>query len=124
MKGIRRSRHGLNVLKARVMVRGLSVLDRRTVAAQELLSWRKELLTDLGGADHISAQRQALVELAVRTRLFIDHIDSFLLSQASLINKKKKSIIPVLRERQSLVDCLARLLGQRSSLHHKYRTLI
>ena len=43
-----RSRHGLHALKGRVMVRGLHAVDMRTVGAQSLVAWRKELLRDLG----------------------------------------------------------------------------
>ncbi len=111
-KQVRRSRHGLHALKVAVQVRGLSAIDARSSAAQGLLAWRRELIQDLGGAANLSAQKQALIELAVRSRLYVDHVDAFLLGQSSLLNKKKKSIIPALAQRQSLVDCLARLLQQ------------
>jgi hypothetical protein len=87
-------------------------VDGRTVAYRAVMSWKQELLRDLGGQDHVSSQRLAIIDMAVRTRLFIDHIDSFLLVQRSLINKRRKAIIPLLRERQSLVDSLSRLLAQ------------
>jgi hypothetical protein len=105
------SRHGLTSLKARVMVRGLASIDLRTSAAQALLTWKKQLLIDLGGEENLSAQRQALIDLAVRTRLFVDHLDSYLLAQESLVNKRKKALIPALRERQVLTDSLARILS-------------
>ena len=63
------SRHGLNALKVQVKVRGLQAIDKRTAAAQSLLAWRNELLTDLGGEESVSAQQIALVEMATRTRL-------------------------------------------------------
>src|SRR5580704_17817802 len=75
----KRSRHGLDALKARVKIRGLSAIDRRTSAGKELILWRSELLKDLGGEENISIQRLALVDMAVRTRLFLSHIDAFLL---------------------------------------------
>ncbi len=106
------SRTGLNALKARVKVRGLHAIDMRTSAAQSLVAWRDDLLASLGGEEIVSAQQMALVDMAVRTRLFVDHLDAFLMEQTSLINKKKKSVLPVVRERQQLVDSLARLLGQ------------
>jgi len=106
------SRHGLNALKARVKVRGLAAIDTRTVAARELLDWRQELLADLGGEDAVSAQQKALVDMAVRTRLYINHADAFLLEQHSLVNGKRRSLIPLVKERQALVDSLVRILGQ------------
>ncbi len=66
------SRHGLNVLKARVKVRGLQAIDRRTAAARALLNWRKELVADLGGPEAISAAQSALIEATCRTKLFLD----------------------------------------------------
>ncbi len=108
----RRSRHGLTALKARVVLKGLSAIDARTVAARSLMQWRSELLCDLGGEENLSAQKMALVEAVTRTRLFVDHLDAFLLAQPSLVNRRKKSVLPALRERQALVDLMARLLGQ------------
>ena len=108
----RRSRHGLNAVMARVKVRGLQAIDGRTVAARGLLEWRTGLLEDLGGEAAVSAQQRALLEMAVRSRLYIDHADAFLMEQRSLINGRRRSLIPLVKERQALVDSLARLLGQ------------
>ena len=108
----RRSRHGLNALKARVTVRGLHSVDMRTAAAQGLVAWRNDLVAALGGLENISPQKMALVEMATRTRLYIDHADAWLMSQESLVNKRRKSLLPILKERQSLVDSLSKLLGQ------------
>ena len=106
------SRHGLNALKAQVKVRGLQAIDRRTAAAQALVAWRRELLADLGGEEDVSAQQMALVDMTVRTRLYVDTLDAWLMGQPSLVNHRKKAVLPVLRERQQLVDSLARILGQ------------
>ena len=107
------SRHGLNVLKARVKVRMcLAAIDMRTAAAQALVAWRCELLSDLGGEESVSAQKMALVDMAVRTRLYVDSLDAWIMEQESLVNRKRKSVLPVLRERQQLVDSLGRILGQ------------
>jgi hypothetical protein len=97
---------------ARVRVRGLQAIDGRTVAARGLLEWRTGLLEDLGGEAAVSAQQRALVEMAVRTRLYIDHTDAFLMEQRSLVNARRRSLIPLVKERQALVDSLARILGQ------------
>jgi hypothetical protein len=104
------SRHGLNPLKARVKVRGLTVIDRRTAAAQALLAWRTELLADLGGEVAVSAQQMALVEAAVRTRLYVDSLDAWIMEHGSPVNARRRGVHLVVRERQQLVDSLARLL--------------
>jgi hypothetical protein len=108
--GLDRPRTGLNALKARVRVRGLAAIDRRTAPARALLDWRRDLLADLGGEDAVPAAQLALVEVAVRTRLYIDHVDAFLLERSTLVTRRKK-LIPLVEQRQRLVDSLARLLG-------------
>jgi len=106
------SRTGLSALKAKVKIRGLTAIDQRTVAARGLLDWRGDLIEDLGGPGHVSAAQLALVDVATRTRLYLDHLDAFLMEQNSLINKKRRSVFPVVRERQQLADSLARILAQ------------
>ena len=106
------TRHGLHAIKARVKVAGLAAIDGRTAAAQGLLEWRRDLIADLGGDAAVSAQQRALIEVATRTRLYVDHLDAFLMSQRSLVNLKRKAVLPVLKERQTLADSLARILGQ------------
>jgi hypothetical protein len=114
-RGPARTRTGLRALKSRVTVRGLAAIDRRTTAARTLLDFRRELLDDLGGESSISAARLALVEIAVRTRLYLDHIDAFLMAQSSLIVKRARlrgRLLPLVEQRQRLAESLARLLGQ------------
>jgi len=104
------ARTGLNALKARVKVRGLQAIDKRTSAARALLAWRSELMADLGGEDTISAQQRALVELAVRTRLYVDTLDVWIMAQPSLVNARKRVVHPVVLQRQQLADALARYM--------------
>ena len=106
------SRHGLNVLKAKVKVRGLGAIDRRTAAARALLGWRQELIADLGGPEAVSAQQMAIVELCARARLYVDSLDAWLFEQPTLISKRRKAVLPVLRERTQIADSLAKYLGQ------------
>ena len=106
------SRHGLNALKARIKVRGLTAIDMRTAAAQALIAWRRELVADLGGEEAVSAQQRALIELAARTRLYVDSLDAWIMGQPSLINARKRAVLPVLLQRQQLADALARYMMQ------------
>jgi hypothetical protein len=97
-------------LKTRVKVRGLHAVDRRTAAARALFAWRDELITDLGGKAAVSAQQRALIDLATRTKLYLDTLDAWLMEQPSLVVTKRRAVVPVLRERQQLADALARNL--------------
>ena len=73
-----------------------------------MAKWRADLIADLGG--DITTQQAALVDLAVKSKLLLDSIDAWLLIQPSLVNARKKSPLPVVKERQALADGLARYL--------------
>lgn len=103
------TRHGVCALKARVMVRGLSAIDRRTAAAQHLLAWRRELIEDLGGEPAVSAAQLALVDVATRTRLFVDHCDAALMGRESLVVRGRR-LLSLVEQRQKLADGLRRTL--------------
>ena len=106
------SRHGLNAVKARVALRGMAAIDMRTVAAREMVAFRDELVSALGGDTQLSPQRRKLVDLAARAALYLDHLDAWLAEQHSLINRRSRSVLPVLLQRQTLADHLARLLDK------------
>jgi hypothetical protein len=76
------------------------------------VKWRTDLVADLGGQDNISTQQSALIDLAVKSKLLLDSIDAWLLTQPTLINKRKKALLPVVLQRQTLADGLARYLAQ------------
>ena len=52
-----------------------------------------------------------LVEEAVKTKLILDSVDACLLTQPTLINKRTRSVLPVVRDRQALVSMLRGLLS-------------
>ncbi len=103
-------RHGLTRLEAAVQGLGGRVVDRRTTQGKALTKWRQELISDLGGADAISAQERALVDVAVRTKMLLDSVDASLLTQPSLVNNRTRALLPVVRVRQQLADGLSRQL--------------
>ncbi len=117
------SRHGLSVLKVAVKVRGLHCLDRRTAAARGLMRWREELLADLGGEENVSAQQLAIVEQVTRLRLYCDTLDAYLVEQAGgLVNRRRRTALPVLLQRAQLGDSLLRHL-QALGLERRVRPL-
>jgi hypothetical protein len=108
----KKSRAGMAALRRKIMMHGLSVVDKRTLTARALVEWKTGIVNDLGGPEAISAQQETLVELATRTKLMLEHIDSFILSQESIIDLEKKGLYPVVRERGSLANSLVYLLAQ------------
>jgi hypothetical protein len=104
-------KHGISRLKQAVSTLGSRSIDRRTSVGRALAAWRTELLTDLGGIESVTTQELALVEEAVKTKLILDSVDAWLLTQPSLINKRRRSVLQVVRDRQALVATLRGLLG-------------
>ena len=105
-------KHGLTTLLAATAKLGARAIDGRSSLGYALRKWRRELVNDLGGDDNISTQKSALIDLAVKSKLLIDSVDVWLLAQPSLVNKRKKSLLPVVLQRQTLADGFARYLSQ------------
>ena len=101
---------GLYSLKAAVKVLGSRAIDRRTKTGKALAAWRADLASDLGGGDQLSTQQRALLDEAVKLKLMLDSVDAWVLAQPSLVDKRKRSLLPVVRERLSLVSQLQSLL--------------
>jgi hypothetical protein len=86
--------------------------------------WRQELIDDLGGDDNISAQQRAIIDLAVKNKLILDSIDRWIFQQPSLIDKRKRALLPVVRERQSLANALAEYMDRLGlQRRHKVKSL-
>ena len=101
---------GLVPVMRGVSARGLRAIDGRSVAFRAVKVWRNEIVAALGGEENISAQRKTLLEIAACTRLYLNHVDSYLLELSTLINRRKKSLIPIVEQRQRLADSLMRQL--------------
>jgi len=91
---------------------GSRAIDGRSSVGVALRRWKADLAQDLGGDDSISTQQETLIELAVRSKIMLDSIDACLLAQPSLINACKRTLIPLVLQRQTLADGLARYLSQ------------
>ena len=51
-----------------------------------------------------------MVDLAGRSKLLLDSVDAYLLTCKSIINKRRKTVIPVLLQREQIAEALARRL--------------
>ena len=105
-------RHGLTALKTALkrVEEGEDWTEQFGPVGVALRTWRGDLIEALGGEDVVSPQQRSLVELATRTHLMVESVDRFILGMPSLVNKSKRSIFAVVRERQQLADALARYL--------------
>jgi len=107
----RYQRHGLHTLKKAVAVLGSRALPPASTAlGRELRAWRESLVADLGGPDVVSTQQLALVEKAVTQKLICDSLDGYVLGMVSLVNKRHRTLWPVVRERAAQVTLLQSLL--------------
>ena len=111
-RGLNALKHGLHSLKATMKVLGNRAIDGRTKVGRALAQWRIAIINDLGGAQSVSTAQEQIVELAVKTNLLLYSVDAYLLQNGSLVNKRKRCLYPIVRERQVLADALARYLGQ------------
>ena len=117
-------KHGLTLLKRAVNTLGNRALDKRTATGRALVEWRDDLVRDLGGEENISTQQDAIIILAIKTKLLLDSIDVWLLQQPTLIIKRKKAIIPAVMQRQQLADALSRYMTRLGlERRHKVKTL-
>lgn len=101
---------GLRQLRARIMLRGLGVVDKRTHEARAVLDWRRQLIDDLGGEAGLSAARKALVEVAARSKLYLDHIDAVLVARRSLLTHRRARVLPLVDQRRKFADSLTKTL--------------
>jgi hypothetical protein len=75
------SRHGLTPLRQKVKIRGI-----------DAIAWRREPIDHLGG--NPMAAQIALIDLACRSKLLLEHLDACLLEQGSLVNKRSREVLP------------------------------
>src|SRR5262245_28673648 len=100
----------------KAMQKTFAKLGQRTVPGNTKLgyalkAWKKELVDDLGGECNVSLQQRTIIECAATTRLMITSVDAWLLSQESLITRDK-TLIPVVLQRQQLVNGLTSMMSQ------------
>jgi hypothetical protein len=83
---------------------------RSTALGHALHEWRASLIADLGGDESVSTQQLALIDMAVRTKLLVDSVDAYVLAMPSPVNRQRRCLHPVVRERQALVGQLQSIL--------------
>ena len=107
-------RHGLTTLQAALKSTGTEDgwVDRLGEVGLELREWRSALINDLGGEQAISAMQRSIIDLATSTHVLISSIDKFMLEQPCIVNRSKRALFPVVVQRQTLADSLARYMGQ------------
>jgi hypothetical protein len=106
------TRFNLRRLKARIKLKGLDAIDRRTGAAKALVEWREGVIAALGGSENISPMKLAVVEEATRTAAYLNHVDEFLLSLDSVIDRRSKKLRSIVEQRMRIGEHLMRQLDR------------
>jgi hypothetical protein len=86
---------------------GFSVLTRRQREA--VREWRDQIIVDRGGRQQWSQLQLMQLERFIITEILIQSIDSYLMTQSSLVNRRKKSLYPVVVERGRLAELSLKL---------------
>ena len=109
-----RRTHDAKAIRTAIQARGLDAVDKRSSGYREMVAFRDSLVTDLGGEESLSTQQLALVDLASRAWLMLSHVDSWLLSQDSILTGrgKQKQLIPLVRQRSELAKQLLSFEGR------------
>ena len=100
----------------------MSRLDGRIHSVRVTRKWQRDIINDLGGEAALSTAQRTIVEMAVRTRLLLEHLDADLLARKTIINKRKARAVPLVEQRGKLADSLARQLTMLG-LERKHTTL-
>lgn len=108
LKTSNRQTHGHATMKRALNALGSRAIDQRTSLGKALNAFRADLIADLGGASAVSTQQLTIIDAATKTRLLLNSLDVWLLKQPSLINKRKRSVLPVVLQRQALSDSLTK----------------
>jgi hypothetical protein len=105
------SQSGYFAAKAALVRFGSHAFDGRTRIAKALDEFHDALVADLGGPEAISKQQEIIITLATRTHFLVESLDAYIFSMKSPVNKQRRCLYPVIRERQSLADSLAKHLA-------------
>jgi hypothetical protein len=96
-------------MKRAIAKLGARAIPGNTKLGYALRAWRQELIADLGGEANVSLAQRTIVECASTTKLMIGSLDAWIMAQPTLLTRERK-LIPVIVQRQQLVDSLTRML--------------
>jgi hypothetical protein len=68
-------------------------LDKLGPAGDALREWRQGLIEDLGGAP--STAQLAMIDMACREYLILEHVDRWMLSNKAIVNKRNRRLFDI-----------------------------
>ena len=106
--------HGFKPLRRALKKLGTERLDQRTDMAREAKKWKDAMTAELGGT--LSVRQSTVLEMAAQCWLQVKRLDAWLGNQTSLAQHKKRTVVPVLIERDRLAQRLERTLHELPAL--------
>jgi hypothetical protein len=101
--------HGTHALESALEQLGSrDWIDGLGPVGQALRQWRQGLIEDLGG-DPSTAQL-AMIDMACREYLILEHVDRWMLSNKAIVNKRNRRLFDIVLHRNRLADSLAKKL--------------
>src|SRR5262249_15397592 len=91
-------------------------------AGAALRAFRDGIIGDLGGKESLSAMELAIVEIIMRSHLLLSSIDRYILSLPVPVNRQRHQLFPVVLQRDTLANSLARNL-ERLGLRRRAKAL-
>jgi hypothetical protein len=111
----RRTKHGLHAMRRTLTTLTTSRLDGRSKVAVAARMFKQDIANDLGGG--LSRAQEAILEDAAQTWVIRSALDDYIMRQPALVTKKR-TLIPVVRERMQVAEHLAKQL-ERLGLERK-----
>ncbi len=106
------------------------VIDKRTTAGKNLIASKNGLIKDCGGEAQVDTMQRILIQNQSVLQACVSHLSAYLLEQPSLVDKRRKTVIPALLQLKELNDAVTRNLqllnqtrGEKPALGRRETTL-
>ena len=105
--------HGYYRRKIKLEAVSFDDLNFSSSRGEQLRKRFLELLNHCGGEHLVSAVRRRIIERVVFTQYQLDCLDLYLVELGPrIVNRRKRTLIPIVRERDALVSMLTKLYDQ------------
>src|ERR1051325_3031171 len=109
LNNVNARKHGYHTLKKLFKDGEFPGIADSSKVAAELRAWRDTITQDAGGTETLSELKRSLITRYQIGELLLNGIDDWLLRQKSLIHRRRKSLYPILNERNRLVETSLKL---------------
>jgi len=68
----------------------IAQINHRSHIGLALRAWKRAIASELGGPDNLTTAQKTILETASRTKVFLDHIDTWLLMQGTVADSEMR----------------------------------